>query len=79
MRVNIMHVLILLMTLPLLSENAEAEDITANDGNTADGTPDAELLEFIAAFEDVDGAWVDPMHFQDSFDANNPEIENERD
>lgn len=69
--------LLLLIAVTFTIANASAVEQTG-DGNTpAADPPDAELLEFIAGFDVVDGAWVDPMHFYDSFDANNNAKEND--
>jgi hypothetical protein len=78
MRVNAMTApLLLLIALTLtIMDAAVAEQ--ADTGNTkAANPPDAELLVFIAGFEPVDGAWIDPMHFYDTFEADNNAKEND--
>ena len=50
--------LVLLLFLPqfVLASNTQAEK-----PRTAEEPPDAELLEFIAEFEPLDGQWIDPI------------------
>ncbi|UCB54605.1 MAG: hypothetical protein JSW45_11800 [Thiotrichales bacterium] len=50
--------LVLLLCLPqiALASNGQSEKPRA-----AEEPPDAELLEFIAEFEPLDGQWIDPI------------------
>ena len=73
MRAEVVPVLLALM-LALVAGSAVADEQVDSDTDQ----PDAELLEFIAAYEAVDGAWLDPMHFYDALEANNHAKENER-
>ena len=73
MRAEVVPVLLALM-LALVAGSAVAGEQVDCDADQ----PDAELLEFIAAYEAVDGAWLDPMHFYDALEANNQAKENER-
>ena len=73
MRAEVVPVLLALM-LALVAGSAVAGEQVDSDADQ----PDAELLEFIAAYEAVDGAWLDPMHFYDALEANNHANENAR-
>ena len=69
--------LLLLIALTfMIADVAAAEQADTGDTKAA-SPPDAELLEFIAGFEPLDGAWIDPMHFYDSFEADNHAKEND--
>ena len=61
----------LIMLTFTITDVAATEQPDTTGNKQAASTPDAELLEFIAVFEPVDGAWIDPMHFYDSFEADN--------
>ncbi len=76
MRAEVVPVLLALM-LALVAGSAVADE-QVDSVNSDTDQPDAELLEFIAAYEAVDGAWLDPMHFYDALEANNHAKENER-
>jgi hypothetical protein len=69
--------LLLLIALTLMITNVEAVEQADAGSTQATDPPDAELLEFIAGFEAVDGAWIDPMHFYDTFEADNSAKEND--
>ena len=75
MRAEVVPVLLALM-LALVAGSAVAGEQVDSDADQLD----AELLEFIAAYEGdaVDGAWLDPMHFYDALEANNHANENAR-
>ena len=45
----------------LLPQVAAANSRQAVDQQAAEEQPDAELLEFIAEFEPLDGQWIDPV------------------
>jgi hypothetical protein len=78
MRVDDITVLLLMLGIFTFTTADATETQQADSGNElAANPPDAELLEFIAVFEPVDGAWIDPMHFYDSFEANNNAKEND--
>ena len=49
----------------------------ANEQTTAAELPDAELLEFIAEFEPLDGQWIDPIQLNMIFAENRNGKENE--
>ena len=66
--------MLLTLILALVAASAVADEQVDSDTDQ----PDAELLEFIATYEAVDGAWLDPMHFHDALEANNHAKENER-
>jgi len=59
--------LLLIMALAFTIANAAAQQPATDAGATVATSPDAELLEFIAAFDNVDGTWMDPMQFYDTF------------
>jgi len=50
--------LFLLLVLPAA---ASAGKQHSNDSTPAEQLPDAELLEFIAEFEPLEGQWIDPV------------------
>jgi hypothetical protein len=52
---------ITLLLLLLLPPTAFAGNQQADEQQTAEELPDAELLEFIAEFEPLDGQWIDPI------------------
>ncbi len=49
------------MLVLLLPQVAAANNRQAVDQQAAEEQPDAELLEFIAEFEPLDGQWIDPV------------------
>ena len=49
----------------------------ANEQQSAEELPDAELLEFIAEFEPLDGQWIDPIQLNMIFAENRNGKENE--
>ncbi len=57
MRVNTTAFMLVL----LLPQIATANNRQAADQQAAEEQPDAELLEFIAEFEPLDGQWIDPV------------------
>jgi hypothetical protein len=73
MRAEVVPVLLALM-LALVAGSAVAGEQVDSDADQ----PDAELLEFIATYEAVSGAWLDPMHFYDTLEANKHAKENAR-
>ena len=66
MRVNALT-LILLLALPGL---ALAGKQPVTDQQNEEELPDAELLEFIAEFEPLDGQWIDPVQLNMIFAEN---------
>ena len=69
--------LITLLLLFLLPPVAFAGNKPVNEQKTAEELPDAELLEFIAEFEPLDGQWIDPIQLNMIFAANRKGKENE--
>lgn len=73
--------LILLLSVTVFMSDAVADAAVENQAGSrsklTENRPDTELLEFIALFEPVDGAWVDPMHLYDAFEAGNKTLEND--
>jgi hypothetical protein len=69
-------VLLFLLLLPL---NAVADSKQVNEKRPAEELPDAELLEFIAEFEPLDGQWIDPIQLNMIFAANRNSKDNEQD
>lgn len=69
--------LITLLMLFLLPQIAFAGNKPANEQKAAKELPDAELLEFIAEFEPLDGQWVDPIQLNTIFAENRKGKENE--
>ena len=67
----------LLIVIMFAITDAVAVNQGDSDKTPAADPPDAELLEFIAGFERVDGAWIDPMHFYDIAVAGNKTKEND--
>jgi hypothetical protein len=59
--------LLLLMTLPSI---AFAGNPQANEQRIDEELPDAELLEFIAEFEPLEGQWIDPVQLNMIFAEN---------
>ena len=59
--------LLLLMALPSISVagNQQVDEQPADEG-----LPDAELLEFIAEFEPLEGQWIDPVQLNMIFAEN---------
>jgi hypothetical protein len=66
-----------LFFLLLLSPVTFAGNQQATEQKTATELPDAELLEFIAEFEPLDGQWVDPIQLNMIFAENRNGKENE--
>jgi hypothetical protein len=62
---------LLLIALTLTIANVAAAEPSGTGNRPAANSPNAELLEFIAGFEPVDGAWLDPMYFYDIFETDN--------
>jgi hypothetical protein len=65
--------LFLLLLLPA----AFADNKQVDDQAKAAELPDAELLEFIAEFEPLDGQWIDPIQLNMIFAENRNGKENE--
>ena len=61
----------------LLSPVAFAGDKQINQQQSTEELPDAELLEFIAEFEPLDGLWIDPIQLNMIFAENRDGKENE--
>lgn len=73
MRVNTIPLFLLL----LLAQHALANSKQAAEQGGAEEPPDAELLEFIAEFEPLDGQWVDPIQLNMIFAKNRKGEEND--
>ena len=58
MRVSLIPLLLLLLAAPQLAAANNKQAVTKPPD---DEQPDAELLEFIAEFEPLDGHWIDPI------------------
>jgi hypothetical protein len=65
------------LLLVLLPQIAMANNRDAGTQSTAEEQPDAELLEFIAEFEPLDGHWIDPIQLNMIFAKNRNGEENE--
>ncbi len=61
---------ITLLCLLLLPPVANAGNKQGDKQQTAKELPDAELLEFIAEFEPLDGQWIDPIQLNMIFAEN---------
>lgn len=73
MRARTITLLFLLLLPPVaLAGNKQAEEQQATKE-----LPDAELLEFIAEFEPLDGQWIDPIQLNMIFAENRNGKENE--
>ena len=66
-----------LFLLLLLPTAVCAGNKQANEQQAAEELPDAELLEFIAEFEPLDGQWIDPIQLNMIFAENRNGKENE--
>ncbi len=66
--------LLLLLFLPTVAFAGNKQD---DKKQTAKELPDAELLEFIAEFEPLDGQWIDPIQLSMIFAENRNGKENE--
>ena len=73
MRARTIRLLFLLLMPPV----AFAGNKQADDQKIATDLPDAELLEFIAEFEPLDGQWIDPIQLNMIFAENRNGKENE--
>ena len=73
MRARTIRLLFLLLMPPV----AFAGNKQADEQKIASDLPDAELLEFIAEFEPLDGQWVDPIQLNMIFAENRNGKENE--
>ena len=69
---------ITLLLLLLLPPVAFAGSKPVKEQKTANAAPDAELLEFIAEFEPLDGQWIDPIQLNMIFAENRKGKENEK-
>ncbi len=68
----------IILALTLLVPNVVPASNKATEEQTvSDEQPDAELLEFIAEFEPLDGQWVDPIQLNMIFAENREGKENE--
>lgn len=65
------------LLLVLLPQIATANNKDTGTQITAEEQPDAELLEFIAEFEPLDGHWIDPIQLNMIFAKNRNGEENE--
>jgi hypothetical protein len=65
---------LLLMILPSV---ALAGNKQASEQQATEELPEAELLEFIAEFEPLDGQWIDPIQLNMIFAENRNGKENE--
>ena len=65
------------LLLVLLPQIVTANNKDSGTQNTAEDQPDAELLEFIAEFEPLDGHWIDPIQLNMIFAKNRNGEENE--
>jgi hypothetical protein len=74
---NMTAALFMLIAFIFTIADAAATEQADTGNEQAASTPDSELLEFIAEFEPVGGAWIDPMHFYDSFETDNQVKEND--
>jgi len=68
---------ITLSLLLLLAPIAYAGNKQVDQQKPAKELPDAELLEFIAEFEPLDGQWIDPIQLNMIFAENRNGKENE--
>ena len=73
MRVKTLAFLLLLVASPC----AFAGSKPANQQSLTEEPQDAELLEFIAEFEPLDGQWVDPIQLNKIFAENRNGKEND--
>ena len=72
-----MRVSTITLLLALLPQIAVANNKHTGKQNAAEEQPDAELLEFIAEFEPLDGHWIDPIQLNMLFAKNRNGKENE--
>ncbi len=68
---------ITLFLVLLLPTAAFAGNKQSNEQQTTEELPEAELLEFIAEFEPLDGQWIDPIQLNMIFAENRNGKENE--
>ena len=61
----------------LLPQVAAASSKQSGKQQAAEEQPDAELLEFIAEFEPLDGQWIDPIQLSMIFAQNRNDKDNE--
>ena len=66
-----------LLLLLILPSAVCAGNKQANEQQAAEELPDAELLEFIAEFEPLDGQWIDPIQLNMIFAENRNGKDNE--
>jgi len=66
-----------LLLLLLLPTAVFAGNKQSKEQQAAEELPDAELLEFIAEFEPLDGQWIDPIQLNMIFAENRNGKENE--
>ena len=66
--------LLFLLLLPSLALSGNRQ---VDEQQAAKELPDAELLEFIAEFEPLDGQWIDPIQLNMIFAENRNGTENE--
>jgi hypothetical protein len=67
----------MLLLCLLLPSAVFAGNKQVNEEQSAEELPDAELLEFIAEFEPLDGQWIDPIQLNMIFAENRNGKENE--
>ena len=68
---------LVLLLLALSAQPAFGGNKQADNQQAAEELPDAELLEFIAEFEPLDGQWIDPVQLNMIFAENRNGKENE--
>ena len=66
-----------IMLFVLLPQIATANNKHSDKQQQTDEQPDAELLEFIAEFEPLDGQWIDPIQLSMIFAQNRNDKDNE--
>jgi hypothetical protein len=65
------------MLVALLPQIASANNKHTGKQQAAEDQPDAELLEFIAEFEPLDGQWIDPIQLNMIFARNRDDKDHE--
>jgi hypothetical protein len=65
------------MLVALLPQFAAANNKHSDKQQPTEEQPDAELLEFIAEFEPLDGQWIDPIQLSMIFAQNRNDEDNE--
>jgi hypothetical protein len=65
------------MLVALLPQYAAASNKHSDKQQPTEEQPDAELLEFIAEFEPLDGQWIDPIQLSMIFAKNRNDKDND--